>query len=67
MKTMIFYESPENKTPIVILAYDDSKVSPSDICEHVFTMLETLNEADGFRMTHDLYEISEEIKPVQAA
>lgn len=64
MKTITFYESNENKTPIVILVYDDSKLSTSDICEHVFTMLETLNEADGFRLTHDLYEITEEIVPV---
>ena len=62
MKSIIFYESTEKRMPVAILAYDDSKLTSGDICEHVFAMLEVVSEESGFRITTDLYEISEEIK-----
>jgi hypothetical protein len=61
MKTIIFYESEETKIPVAILAYDENKLTNGDICEHVFTMLEIVSEQSGFKITTDLYEISEEI------
>lgn len=67
MKTMIFYESVERRVPVAILTYDDEKLTGSDICDHVFTMLQTLSESSGYRITCGLDEISEEIPSNEAA
>ncbi len=62
MKTIIVRESEASNDPVVILSYDDSKISSGSICEHVFTILEILCEQDGSKLTSDLFEICEEIK-----
>lgn len=61
MKTMTIYEGTDKSKPVVVLTYDDNSVSNASLCEHLWTMLSTACEMDGFTLTTDLYEICEEV------
>lgn len=60
MKTITMHLENDKSNPQAILAYD-SNITPGELTEIIFTMLEMASEQAGFKLTSDLYEISEEI------
>ena len=54
----------EDGSPVVILTFGDG-ITPSDLTEYIYMLLDSASQAAGCRIKYDLYEISEEIKPVE--
>lgn len=54
----------EDGSPMAVLTYE-GKTTPESLTEIIYMMLDEASLHAGFRLKHDLYEISEEIKTVE--
>lgn len=55
----------EDGSPVVILNFENS-ITPSELTEYIYMLLEAASQAAGCRIKYDLYEISEEIKVTES-
>jgi hypothetical protein len=51
----------EDGSAFLILTYG-ADVTQSSLCEYIYMLLDAACEMDGYRLTSDLYEMTEEIE-----